>query len=113
MAGTVSKYHPAPPARHQAATIGEWLARATEAVAREAGATAAQLIERDWRGDELVQARWALMVALQWRGLSLKAIARRVKRDHSTVAYGLRKAEQLDWAPGTRFRTFIDLAAAA
>lgn len=42
------------------------------------------------RTDDLVVARWCVYRLLQKEGLSTSAISRMTKRDHGTVAYGLR-----------------------
>lgn len=45
------------------------------------------------RHPRLVRARWAVMLAMRNRGASLARIGRRLGRDHTTVLYGIRKAQ--------------------
>lgn len=69
--------------------------RAIAVAARESGASPAQLLSR-WRAPrELVIGRFAVMLALSSRGAGVTAIGRNVKRDHSTVAHGIRRARAL------------------
>jgi transposase-like protein len=69
--------------------------RAIKLAAELAGANEKQLLS-DWRRPKiLVHARWAVMVGLRERGVSLPRIGARMFRDHSTVCHGLRSAEHL------------------
>ncbi len=59
------------------------------------------------RDQETCRARFAVMLALRERGLSLPAIARRVNRkDHSTIRHGLQRAERLMRNPN--FEQMVD-----
>ncbi len=69
--------------------------RAIAVAAREAGATPSQLLSHWKAPPELVMGRFAVMHALARRGLGVTAIGRRVRRDHSTIGYGLRRAREL------------------
>lgn len=66
--------------------------RAIAAAAKAVGASPEQLF-LDWRNKPLVQARWAAMRAMDRAGYSYSQIGRIIKRDHSTIIYGLRRAE--------------------
>lgn len=69
-------------------------------------------IQSDERFKHLVRTRWAVMAALHERGMSYKAIGRRLRRDHSTVMYGVRQAEyHAQRSPA--FRALIEQVAAA
>lgn len=70
-------------------------ARALKVAANLAGANVPQLIS-DWRSPkQLVHARWAVMANLHKRGVSTPMIGKCVGgRDHSTVLYGIRRAEE-------------------
>lgn len=69
-----------------------YASRAIKVAAKLAGANVPQLLSR-WRAPkELVHARWCVMTALRERGLSLPRIGHWLKRDHSTVIYGLGQA---------------------
>lgn len=79
--------------------------RALKAAAEAAGARVDQLKLR-WQQRPLVYARWAFMAAMYRRGASYERIGRLINRDHSTVIYGVRKAEKLMSRPD-----FADLVA--
>lgn len=68
--------------------------RAVKVAAAIAGASVDQLVS-DWRAPKvLVHARWCVMASMRKRGSSLPQIGRRLGgRDHSTVAYGIDRAE--------------------
>jgi chromosomal replication initiation ATPase DnaA len=47
----------------------------------------------------LCQIRWAVMAALRSNGMPLTEIGKWLNRDHSTIIYGLRRAEQMQADP--------------
>lgn len=69
--------------------------RALKAAAQAAGASPDQLLRHWKRPPEVVTSRFALMHSLSRRGMGVTAIGRKMKRDHSTVRYGLARAEYL------------------
>ncbi len=64
------------------------------------------------RTPRLVRARWAVMMAMRNRGVSLPRIGRRFGRDHSTVIYGIQQAE-LELARSETFRDLFQRVNAA
>ncbi len=71
-------------------------------IERAASATGfdAALITGPGRWEILCEIRFAIMLVLRARGLSLPAIGRLLHRDHSTVFSGLERAEKLRAAGG-------------
>lgn len=61
------------------------------AAERATGFTKGELLSAS-RGHALVAARWAMWRVMQAAGMSPTAIGRRCNRDHTTVLYGLPKA---------------------
>lgn len=70
-------------------------ARALAVAAREIGTTPDELLKHRKKPPEVLRGRWAVMQALARRELGVSAIARRMKRDHSTVNHGLWRARTL------------------
>ncbi len=65
------------------------------AAASAAGVTVAEMVGYS-RRQEMVHARWAVMVALRARNWSTPRIGRKLGgRDHTTVLVGLRRAREL------------------
>ena len=59
-----------------------------------------------------VDARWAVMKALSFRGSSRSSIGRLLGKDHSTVIHGIRRAEQVmavDYAFADKVATLVAL----
>lgn len=66
------------------------------AVAKEAvGVTDEKFLGDVRKPKKLVYARWAVMLCLRKRGCSWKQVAKRVKRDHTTVIYGVDQAQYM------------------
>lgn len=68
--------------------------RAIKVAADLAGANAEQLL-MDWRDKPLVHARWAVMVCMRRRNFSFTQIGRRLHRDHTSVMYGVERAQYM------------------
>lgn len=62
-------------------------------VAANATGSSVDAITGPCRWPELVRPRWAIMVAMRKRGVSLPQIGRRFNRDHSTVLHAMRHYE--------------------
>ncbi len=88
----IQRYAPAAP---QLARDPLYSQRALQVAAREAGANVEQL-RSNWRYPRsIIHARWAFMAAMRRRGASLPRIGKLLARDHSTISYGLARAQAL------------------
>ena len=68
--------------------------RAIAVAAGQAGVSREQIMSVR-KTTPIVHARYATMLALRRRGMSLPSIGRRLGRDHTTVLYALRRAEHM------------------
>jgi chromosomal replication initiator protein len=85
--------------------------RALELAAREANSTVSELVSPE-RLRHLYTVRYAYMAAMSRHGLSTPRIGRRLKRDHTTILHGLKRANELaERSP--QFAALVERLAAA